>query len=52
MKKYLACAAALSLMMVACGDDSSSNAKGGDKGGTPAGKDIAHAGNSGVFTPW
>ena len=52
MKKYLACAAALSLMMVACGDDSSSNAKGGDKGGTPAGKDIAHAGNCGVFTPW
>lgn len=52
MKKYLACAAALSLMMVACGDDSSSNAKSGDKGGTPAGKDIAHAGNCGVFTPW
>ena len=52
MKKYLACAAALSLMMVACGDDSSSNAKGGEKGGTPAGKDIAHAGNCGVFTPW
>lgn len=52
MKKYLACAAALSLMIVACGDDSSSNAKGGEKGGTPAGKDIAHAGNCGVFTPW
>ena len=52
MKKYFACAAALSLMVAACGDDSSSNAKGGEKGTTPAGKEIAHAGNCGVFTPW
>ena len=52
MKKYFACAAALSLMVAACGDDSSSNANGGEKGTTPAGKEIAHAGNCGVFTPW
>ena len=51
MKKYFAYAAALSLMFVACGDDSSSNA-GDEKGTTPQGKDIAHAGDCGVFTPW
>ena len=52
MKKYFACAAALSLMIVACGDDSSSNVNGGDPG-TPSKKaGIAHAGNCGVFTPW
>ena len=51
MKKYFACAAALSLMVAACGDDSSSNAKGGEKGATLDGKEIAHTGDCGVFTP-
>lgn len=52
MKKYFACAAALSLMVAACGDDTSSNVNGGDPG-TPSKKTgIAHAGNCGVFTPW
>ena len=52
MKKFFACAAVLSLLIAACGDDSTSNAKGGEKGTTPEGKEIAHAGNCGVFTPW
>ena len=52
MKKFFACAAVLSLLIAACGDDSTSNAKGGEKGTTPKGKEIAHAGNCGVFTPW
>ena len=54
MKKYFAGATALSLTLlalVACGDDSSSNAKGGEKGATLEGKEIAHAGDCGVFTP-
>lgn len=52
MKKYFACAAALSLMIAACGDDTSSNVNGGDPG-TPSKKTgIAHAGDCSVFTPW
>lgn len=52
MKKYFACAAALSLMVAACGDDTSSNVNGGDPG-TPSKKTgIAHAGDCSVFTPW
>ena len=51
MKKFFACAAALSFALVACGDDSSSNAKGGEKGATLDGKEIAHTGDCGVFTP-
>ena len=47
MKKYFACAAALSLMIAACGDDTSSNVNGGDPG-TPSKKTgIAHAGDGG-----
>ena len=52
MKKYFACAAALSLMIVACGDDSSSNVNGGDPTAPSKKAGIAHAGNCGVFTPW
>ena len=52
MKKFFACVAVLSLLIAACGDDSTSNAKGGEKGTTPEGKEIAHAGICGVFTPW
>lgn len=52
MKKYFACAVALSLMVAACGDDTSSNVNGGDPG-TPSKKTgIAHAGDCSVFTPW
>ncbi len=52
MKKYFACAAALSLMVAACGDDTSSNVNGGDPGSPSKKTGIAHAGNCGVFTPW
>ena len=52
MKKYFACAAALSLMVAACGDDTSSNVNGGDPGTSSKKTGIAHAGNCGVFTPW
>jgi hypothetical protein len=52
MKKYFACAAALSLMVAACGDDTSSNANGGDPGTLSKKTGIAHAGDCSVFTPW
>ena len=52
MKKYFACAAALSLMIAACGDDTSSNANGGDPGTLSKKTGIAHAGDCSVFTPW
>lgn len=51
MKKYFACAV-LPLMIVACGDDSSSNAKTGDSGKPSERAGIAHAGECGAFTPW
>ena len=51
MKKYFACAV-LPLMIVACGDDSSSNAKTGDSGKPSERAEIAHAGECGAFTPW
>ena len=51
IKKYFACAV-LPLVIVACGDDSSSNAKTGDSGKPSERAEIAHAGECGAFTPW